>query len=276
MPSVGHMMIDSALVERVERSLASGLAALARAIAERHPELRPTVVDVGTGQAILFGPGMWVNRVVGLGLGGPVSDVEFDLIEDVFERAGLPVELDVSPWSHASVLTGAATRGMSAQWFRSLLVRHVTGGDRQVTDCAVSVRPATGLGEWEDVSAAGFEYDDAERRRANDISAEAAGRLGDKLLVALFEGTPVGAGAIGVADGVATLYGMSTMPRARRSGVQSTLITARLDAARAAGCDLAVSSALPGSASERNLMRHGFELIYTKLGLRSTVIGARA
>jgi GNAT superfamily N-acetyltransferase len=270
-------MIDKALVARVEGSLATGMAGSARAIAELHPELGSTVVGIGTGQAILFGPGMWVNRVVSLGLDGPVDDADFDRVDGIFERAGLPVEFDVNPWADESLLAGAAARGMSPQWFRSLLVKHLPGDDRAAsrTSGSVSVRPADDLGEWADVSATGFGYHDAERRLANDTSAEAAELLGDRLLVAVIDGAPVGVGAIGIADGVATLYGMSTVPAARRQGVQSALIAARVDIAIAAGCDLAVSTAMPGSASERNLMRPGFDVVCTKLGLRADATGGR-
>jgi hypothetical protein len=42
------------------------------------------------------------------------------------------------------------------------------------------------------------------------------------------------------------------------------LIGVRLEDARAAGSDLAMSMTLPGSGSQRNLERQGFRVIYTR------------
>lgn len=263
-------MIDKALVARAEGSLAKGMAASARAIAERHPELGSTVVNIGTGQAVLFGPGMWVNRVVGLGLDAPVGDADFDLIDGVFQEAGLRVELDISPWADETLLAGAAARGMGPVWFRSLLVRSVSAGDRDAPEAAARVDTARSVAEWQDISAAGFAYHDEPQRWANDVNAEAAHRIGDTLLVATVDGTPVGAAALATSLGVAVLYGTSTTPYARRRGVQAALIGARIARAATAGCDLVISTAVPGGASERNLLRHGFRLVCTKVGVRRT------
>jgi hypothetical protein len=43
------------------------------------------------------------------------------------------------------------------------------------------------------------------------------------------------------------------------------LISARLYEALAQGCDLATASTLPGSGSQRNYERLGFEVVYTKI-----------
>jgi hypothetical protein len=47
--------------------------------------------------------------------------------------------------------------------------------------------------------------------------------------------------------------------------VQSALIARRLHEAAQAGCEYAVVSTLPGSGSQRNMERRGFQLAYTKL-----------
>jgi GNAT superfamily N-acetyltransferase len=57
---------------------------------------------------------------------------------------------------------------------------------------------------------------------------------------------------------------MSTRHEFRRRGVQAALISARLEAGRAAGCDLAMSVTQPSSGSQRNLERQGFRVVYTR------------
>jgi hypothetical protein len=47
--------------------------------------------------------------------------------------------------------------------------------------------------------------------------------------------------------------------------VQTALLQARLSRAVAAGCDLAVSLAQPGSTSQRNIARQDFQVLYTRV-----------
>jgi ribosomal protein S18 acetylase RimI-like enzyme len=67
-----------------------------------------------------------------------------------------------------------------------------------------------------------------------------------------------------ISDGLAQLSGAATLPAHRRRGVQSALLRARLVDAAAAGCDLAVVTTDPGSKSQENVQRAGFELLYAR------------
>ncbi len=72
-----------------------------------------------------------------------------------------------------------------------------------------------------------------------------------------------------VREALASFFGDGTVPEFRRCGLHASLIRARLNAALAQGCDLATASTLPGSVSQRNYERLGFQVVYTKLGLVS-------
>jgi GNAT superfamily N-acetyltransferase len=76
---------------------------------------------------------------------------------------------------------------------------------------------------------------------------------------------PIGGANLAWADGVAFLGGSGVRPAFRRRGAQGALIRARLDRARALGCDLVCSNTQPGTASRRNMERHGFTVAYPKL-----------
>jgi hypothetical protein len=80
-------------------------------------------------------------------------------------------------------------------------------------------------------------------------------------------GEPVGGGALAVRDGLATMFADSTVGTSRRQGFHRELIAARLNEAIALGCDSATASTLPGSTSQRNYERLGFEVAYTKVTL---------
>ena len=81
--------------------------------------------------------------------------------------------------------------------------------------------------------------------------------------VALRDGAFAGGAGLSVAGGVAQSPG-GTAPEHRRLGVQSALLSARLVDAAAAGCDVAVITTQPGSKSQQNAQRRGFDLLYTR------------
>jgi hypothetical protein len=66
-----------------------------------------------------------------------------------------------------------------------------------------------------------------------------------------------------VAGGVGWLFGDSTLPHYRKRGIQQAVQRHRLLLAQAAGCELAVTEAAPGGASQRNMERTGFRVAYT-------------
>jgi GNAT superfamily N-acetyltransferase len=83
-------------------------------------------------------------------------------------------------------------------------------------------------------------------------------------LLAWEEGRPVGGGALAVHEGVAALYGASTLPSYRRRGVQKSVILALLSCALESGCDVAYTLTQPGSTSQRNVERQQFRVVYTR------------
>ena len=83
--------------------------------------------------------------------------------------------------------------------------------------------------------------------------------------LASVDGEALGAGALAVDDGVGYLASAVTLPAGRRRGCQQALIRHRLRDASAAGCELAVTLATPGTTSHRNLERAGFGVAYTKV-----------
>jgi GNAT superfamily N-acetyltransferase len=88
---------------------------------------------------------------------------------------------------------------------------------------------------------------------------------GVECYLARVEGKVAGGATLAIRDGVAGLFGASTLPAFRKRGVQTALLHARLERAAEAGCDLAVCLAQPGSSSERNIVRRRFTVLYTRV-----------
>ncbi|MGI8663142.1 MAG: GNAT family N-acetyltransferase [Acidimicrobiales bacterium] len=91
-----------------------------------------------------------------------------------------------------------------------------------------------------------------------------------RCFLAELEGEIVGAAALVVLDDVGYLANASTLPLARSRGVQSALIAARIDAARALRCDLVCSLAEPDGSSARNLVRAGLGVVGARTYWSST------
>ena len=83
--------------------------------------------------------------------------------------------------------------------------------------------------------------------------------------LARVDGQIAGGGTLAVRGGVAGLFGASTLPAFRNRGVQTALLHARLARAAEAGCDIAMSLTQPESMSQRNIMRQGFSVLYTRI-----------
>jgi ribosomal protein S18 acetylase RimI-like enzyme len=138
---------------------------------------------------------------------------------------------------------------------------------------SVSECPADDLGGWLDVSITGFASPDLEgvpshesfpREALEETMSDMARAAGFVRYLAHREGEVAGAASMRLFEGVAQLCGAATLPAHRRRGVQGTLLAERLRIAGAAGCDVAVVTTQPGSKSQENVQKQGFELLYTR------------
>ena len=71
--------------------------------------------------------------------------------------------------------------------------------------------------------------------------------------------------ALHVHDGVASIDAMGTVPDFRRRGCQTALLAHCMGEASRMGCDLIASQTRPSSTSEKNMMRAGLQIAYTKV-----------
>jgi GNAT superfamily N-acetyltransferase len=107
-----------------------------------------------------------------------------------------------------------------------------------------------------DTLAAGY---DAPPELSRFLRAE-HGAGGIRRFVAWQGHQPVAAAAFSMHGHVAVLGGAATVPAARGSGAQATLLRHRLNQAAADGADAATATAAAESASVRTLARIGFDI----------------
>jgi GNAT superfamily N-acetyltransferase len=224
-----------------------------------------TFLDVGGGCAIFVGAESPLTQALALGLNGPVSEAEVDSLEAFFRARDARISIDLCPLSDPGLLEILGRRGYRVTEFNNVLVKRLAGSEIVL---APRVRRALS-GEtdlWSHTVGRGF-FDQGDLTTEEmDVGRAIFGMPGALCYLAVGNsGEPAGGGALAVREGLATLFADSTIPAFRRQGLHRELISARLNEAIALGCDIATATTLPGSTSQRNFERLGFEVVYTKV-----------
>lgn len=161
------------------------------------------------------------------------------------------------PFAHPALFTNLTHRGYDFGTFENTLIRAITAAD--ITDEDPAILPAADAKEWSELMSEAF--------------FGVAANMGRDLAQTLFALptcqnfiVPSAAGAqLDIRDSLAIFQCDGTIQPARGHGLQNKLIRHRLSLAAQAGCDLATADVTPGSQSQRNYERHGFQVAYTKV-----------
>jgi len=262
--------VDLALARRLEDAQTWRSVEYARACRTSHPD-QVAIVAVAGGYAVCSGAGLPVNRATGLGMKGPVTQSDLDLVAQFFHSHGMASRVDLCPLADRSLLDLLRAGGYRLEGFLNMLFGFIgdhapgsAGPDRSSPD--IQVRQV-GLQErelWLHTVAQGFSGREDPPQEMLDILAPNFDSQIAACFLASVGGEPAGGAAMVTRRGVVELCSDSTRPAFRRRGVQATLLHARLAAARDAGCDLAMAMTAPGTVSQRNMERVGLRLAYTR------------
>jgi hypothetical protein len=227
------------------------------------------VLEVAGGRAIFMGTESPLTQAVGIGLNGTVSPTEIRKMEQFFRSRGARVSIDLCPLADPGLLAFLSANGYRPTEFNNVLARRISG--MEVLP-APHVRRATPDEEelWSRAVGRGF-FDHPELTPQELEIGRSVFAMPGALcyLASLDSGEPVAGAALAINGGLASLFADSTIAGFRRCGFHRELIAARLRDALAQGCDLATAATLPGSSSQRNYERMGFEVVYTKVTLVS-------
>lgn len=260
------MRIDLELVRRVEHSGAALAALQAAALAALAPESGAEALPLDGGALVAFGPRRYVNRAMGLGLGGTPADELIAALDGFYSSRGMAPSLELCPWADAALSAALSSDGYRLERFRNVYAHDLRDLPDEVAAPAVPLVPLdASSAEDRKRILAGDAPVGSEARRTSDEFCEAMALLPDKVdLLALADGAVAACGSLTVANGVGWLGGAATEPRYRGRGLQSALVVRRLRLAATMGCTLAAATALPDGQSARNLERLGFSLLYTQ------------
>lgn len=269
-----RLFADLALAQRVEGAWDVLGVENARSQKKRAPESGAAVIAVGGGHAVFLGAGSPLSQAQNLGLHGPVVGDDLGRMERFFRDRGSSTQIEVASLAGPSLLAALSARGyLIAEQTHSLVCslqakplreqpmhRPASTGNVEI----IRVGPDE-LEHWVDVVLRCF-FEEPDRPppslREGAISMSMV--PGTTSWLARVDGQPAGGGLLMIHDGLALICGDGTLPRYRHRGVQTLLLQARLAHAAASGCELAAICTQPGSGSQRNAERQGFQVVYAR------------
>jgi len=271
------LFCDTALARRIERAEAALIADTSRATQAR-TGVEGFLIPLAGGLASFAEPDSPFNKVVGLGFDGVPSAGELDVVEKAFADRGAPTQVELAHLAESAIGELLSDRGYRLESFENVLGLALDGDDPEpITPPGIEVRRSTAdeLDAWVAVVAdasthpdtQGLPWHDEFPREAVENAERDFAAAGGTRYAAFRDGVLAGGADFRITDGIAQLAGAATAPAHRRHGVQSALVAARLADARAAGCDVAVIVTQPGSKSQQNAQRRGFDLLYTRATL---------
>jgi len=269
------LFASTSVAARIERADASLLADSALASAARLGDTRGFVTRLAGGVATYAGAGSPLNKVAALGFAGALEERELAGVEAAFAERGCAVQVELSALADPSIGALLTHRGYTLVGFENVLGRRLpaTAHASPTPEIAISESTADELSSWLDVLIDGFAHLDAQgvvsheefpRAALEAVLAAMTASAGFHCYLARVGGALAGGAGLRVFDGVAQLCGAATLPALRRRGVQTALLAERLAMASRVGCDVAAVTTQPGSKSQENAQRQGFDLLYAR------------
>jgi GNAT superfamily N-acetyltransferase len=257
---------DVALARRLECAEGFSCAQYAVTRSRLFPESNAAWMECGGAYAVFDGVDSPCTQTFGMGLFEELKEETLDIIEQFFLDRDAPVMHEVSPFAGVAALNLLCRRGYRPMELSSVLFRAVEQPSaRSSTSARVRIISADEASLWSEISARGWAHNHPELREfLTELGQLTAARAQTACFLAESDGQPGAAGVLTIHDGVALFAGSSTVPELRRRGLQTALLEERMRYAFDHACNLAMMVALPGSESQRNAERRGFQIAYTR------------
>jgi len=261
---------DRALSQKLERTEARTNADFVETRASLEPASGAAWIEVGGAYAMFDGPESPLTQTFGLGVFEEATPEQLDEIEMFFRDRGAPVFHEVSPMVDMSMLSLLGERGYRPIELTSVMYRTLTNGptDEAISNSGISTRRIDGseADRWAEIAARGWATEHESLGEFMLAFGKIAARTqGGNPFLAEIDGEPIAAAGFAIYDDVCILAGATTVPEARNRGAQNALLAARLRYAQDRGCKLAMMCALPGSQSQKNAQKNGFNIAYTRI-----------
>jgi GNAT superfamily N-acetyltransferase len=263
-----NLILDLDLAREIE--LAEAQAAVNCAEKAANSGVPTDVAPIAGGYAIYCGAGNPVTQAVGLGLNGAVSPEDFTRLEHFYFSRNEPVRVETCPLADPTLFQHYKEHNYYVTEFSNVMIRPIENGAGAPTspgNASIDIRRAAPdeLDLWTMTVAQGFAENYPVTQEILSVMKQFASTKNTECYLARINGRIAGGATLAFRGRIAGLFGASTLLEFRNRGVQTALLHFRLKRAAEVGCELAMSLALPGSHSQRNITRLGFQTLYTRV-----------
>lgn len=249
---------DTAILARIERAVAQNLLDYVRAVQSVAPEVQAAAIACAGGVAAFTGIGSPLTTIKGAGPDIPDDDIA--AAEVFFQGRGIKqIVFELAPWIPERSVERLLRRGYGLAGVEDVVVRS------KPFDASVSSRPVASVSaeEWPALQLAVNDAPDTPVWSAV-IRASAQVREAIRLGVRDENGMWIACAELFPVGDVALFANDATLKSARGRGAQTATIHHRLGEAAARGFVCIAAEVTPGSTSERNYLRCGFQLLYAR------------
>jgi GNAT superfamily N-acetyltransferase len=264
--------VDRALARRFESAEEMPQVHHAYADQKLRPEIGAAVEPIAGGHMIFAGLGSPIGRAVGMGFSAPVTEADFDQLENFYYSRKAPSQVDYCPLTDISLLEIARKRSYTIGELNNVLARKLDPAETfpPVPD-GFTIRPAKPAEAlvFSAILRQCFFPDGGEPAGFDEMLAPMFGFPGVMPFLAESEGEIVAtsAGLVIAGQKIVALFGAGTRKLYRGRGLQTAMLQKRLSVAAHAGCEYAVIVTQGGTTSQRNAERLGFRVAYSKATL---------
>jgi GNAT superfamily N-acetyltransferase len=254
------------LALRLETAEALNQVEFVAAYNKYHHSSEGAYKKINTGYAVFAGADSLLTQAFGLGLDGPVTEAELVELEEFFRQRGATVNVETSHLADMSLTDLFMERGYRVTEYTDVQAKSVDERDFFDASSENGVREIIPeeIDDFARVVTEGFAEGGPATESLEDLFKVFFRQSNCACFGAFRDGKPAGGGAVFIKNGVAMFAGASTLPGYRNLGIQTDLLKARLSFASERGCDLAVVTTSPGSVSQRNVQKRGFNIVYSR------------
>lgn len=246
---------------------AVNFAAVARRFEAKHIQLNQMLATdtlrFGDESAAFFaGPEAYSNRITGFGM----QPEHLDPAIAFFDERGVDTKLEVSSFAASELLAAVHARGFELRFFTHVLAMPVRNVSRLPPPAGVTIerldrsdlRAVTEAAEHNDRC---FSPDRPPLPASIALTTKHLLNPANDTFVARVEGRLVGVGCSESSEGVTLVFGGAVHPELRGRGIQRALMNVRIALAHERGSELVFVMTGPGTPSERNACRAGFQIV---------------
>jgi ribosomal protein S18 acetylase RimI-like enzyme len=260
--------VDKAFARRLESAEEIPQVDCARMFQKLRPEMGADFAPICGGHMMFAGLNSPIGHAAGLGFDGPVTPADLDRLEAFYRSHNAPAQLDLCPLTDPTLLEIVSARGYQIAELNNVLYRPLDSDPSIDIPSGVEIR-RSGPQEadvFSNLLARSFFDKEAPPDGFSDMLAPLFHFPQALTFLATVDGVPVAgaAGRIIPEHRVFALFGAGTLPQFRGRGIQTALLRTRMKAAAEAGCEVIVVVTRGGTTSERNCVRLGFRIAYSK------------